>query len=231
MHLLYADESGSSGEAALKHFVLAGISLHEKQTWWIAKELEKLAMAVNPGDPSSVEFHGSPMYGGKGMWRKIAKEERHRLIREALRIVAHSHKSNRIFACVVNKGKISPEDPVYYSFEELAIRFDRYLTRLHKNKEDSQRGIIIFDKSTYEETLQGLATNFRTIGHKWGVLNNLSEVPLFLDSKASRLIQLADLVAYAMFRKYEHGDDDFYSIIQDRFDRVGGIQHGLCEKL
>lgn len=59
----------------------------------------------------------------------------------------------------------------------------------------------------------------------------LSEVPLFLDSKASRLIQLADLVAYAMFRKYEHGDDDFYSIIQDRFDRVGGIQHGLYEKL
>jgi hypothetical protein len=90
---------------------------------------------------------------------------------------------------------------------------------------------MIFDKSTYEATLQGLATNFRTIGHKWGTLRNLSEVPLFLDSKASRLIQLADLVAYAVFRKYERDDEQFFSIIENRFDSVGGDKHGLCERL
>lgn len=56
---------------------------------------------------------------------------------------------------------------------------------------------MIFDKSTYEETIQNLATDFRTVGHQWNVIANLAEVPLFLDSKASRLIQLADLVAYA----------------------------------
>ena len=59
--------------------------------------------------------------------------------------------------------------------------------RLHKAN-DTQRGIIIFDKATYKSTIQNLATDFRTIGHEWGVVRNLSEVPLFLDSKASRLV-------------------------------------------
>ena len=98
--------------------------------------------------------------------------------------------------------------------------------RLHKSG-DTQRGVILFDKSTYETTLQALATDFRTIGHRWGILRNFSEVPLFMDSRASRLIQLADLIAYAVFRYYESGDDKFFNIIKSRFDSEGGITHGL----
>jgi Protein of unknown function (DUF3800) len=52
-------------------------------------------------------------------------------------------------------------------------------------------------------------------------------VPLFLDSKASRLIQLADIVAYAVFRYYEKGDNRFFPIIQSRFDSEGSVKHGL----
>jgi hypothetical protein len=72
-----------------------------------------------------------------------------------------------------------------------------------------------------------LATDFRTIGYTWGVIRNFSEVPLFLDSKASRLIQLADLVADSVFRSFEKGDSRFFQIIEPRFDSEGGIKHGL----
>ena len=102
--------------------------------------------------------------------------------------------------------------------------------RLHRQG-DTQRGLIIFAKSTYESTIQNLATDFRTYGHSWGVLRNLSEVPLFIDSRASRLTQLADLVAYAAFRKYEHGDDSFFKGVESRVDSEGGILHGLSEVL
>lgn len=147
-------------------------------------------------------------------------------IEDALKIFLASHPSNRLFASVVKKAAVSPADPVEFAFEQLASRFDHYLGRLHKAG-DSQRGIIIFDKSTYETTIQSLATDFRTIGHNWGVIRNLSEVPLFLDSKASRLIQLADLIAYGIFRNFERGDDRFFNIIKNRFDSEGGITHGL----
>ena len=65
-------------------------------------------------------------------------------------------------------------------------------------------------------------------GNHWGnTLVNFAEVPLFLDSKMSRLIQLADLVAYALFRKYEFGDDSYSSIIQGCFDKDKGQEYGL----
>lgn len=229
MHLLYADESGTTGDPAQRHFVLAGFSVFERQSFWIANELDKIVAKFNPADPSSVELHGNPMFGGKGFWRKIPKENRLQAMKESLAVFVNTHKANRIFGCVVDKTLLSPKDPVEYSFEQLSSRFDYYLRRLHKNN-DTQRGIIVFDKSTYETTIQGLATNFRTIGHTWEVLRNLAEVPLFLDSKASRLIQLADLVAYSLFRKHEYGDDQFFSVIESRVDSQGGVQHGLHVK-
>jgi len=49
----------------------------------------------------------------------------------------------------------------------------------------------------YKNTLQNLAQGFRESGTRWGKLRNLAEVPLFVDSRMSRIIQLADLVAWA----------------------------------
>lgn len=68
---------------------------------------------------------------------------------------------------------------------------------------------------------------FKYEGHTWGKTSNYAEVPVFLDSKASRLIQLADLVAYAIFRKYEACDDSFFNEIRHCFDSEGGVNHGL----
>jgi Protein of unknown function (DUF3800) len=226
MYLLYADESGHIGDPKQQFFVLAGFCVFERQGYWIAKELDKIASKFNPADSATVELHGNPMNSGKGIFRHFTKADRASAIEDALKIFLASHPSNRLFASVVRKTKVSPVDPVEYAFEQLSSRFDQYLTRLHKVG-DTQRGIILFDKSTYETTLQSLATDFRTIGHRWGIIRNFSEVPLFLDSKASRLIQLADLIAYAIFRYYESGDDRFFSIIKHRFDSEGGIMHGL----
>ena len=226
MYLLYADESGSVGDPKQQFFVLAGFCVFERQGYWIAKELDKIAARFNPADPMSVELHGNPMHSGKGIFRRFPKADRIAAIEDTLKVFLASHPSNRLFASVIKKAKVSPVDPVEFAFEQIASRFDHYLARLHKAG-DSQRGIILFDKSTYETTLQSLATDFRTIGHQWGILRNFSEVPLFLDSKASRLIQLADLIAYAIYRKYESQDNQYFSIIEHRFDSEGGIVHGL----
>ncbi len=228
MHILYCDESGAIGDPVQRHFVLAGVSLFERQNFWIASELDKIAARFNPADPASVELHGNPMFQGKGFWRQFPTDIRIQALKDCLSVLANSDKSNRIFACVIEKALISPKDPVETAFEQLASRFDQYLMRLHKQG-NTQRGLIVFDKSTYESTIQNLATDFRTLGHTWGVLRNLAEVPLFLDSKASRLIQLADLIAYAYFKKFEKNDDRFASIIEDRLDKEGGLVHGFCK--
>jgi hypothetical protein len=206
--------------------VLAGFCVFERQGYWIANELDQIAARFDPAEPTAVELHGSPMFGGRGRWRSYPKENRHQAIEDSLKVFLQSHPSNRLFASVIKKSAVSPKDPVELAFEQLASRFDKYLMRLHRQG-DTHRGIIIFDKSTYETTIQSLATDFRTIGCTWGLIRNFSEVPLFLDSKASRLIQLADLIAYAVFRYFEKGDNRFFPIIEPKFDSEGGIVHGL----
>ena len=56
-----------------------------------------------------------------------------------------------------------------------------------------------------------------------GTMTNLVDVPLFVDSRATRCVQYADLVAYAMWRKYERGDSEFFDVIADWFDSEGGL--------
>ena len=226
MYLLYVDESGTTHDLNQQYFVLAGFCVFERQGYWISNQLDQIAARFNPAEPATVELHGSPMFGGRGHWRSHTKDDRHQAIEDALKVFQKSHPSNRLFASVIKKSVVSPQDPVEVAFEQLASRFDKYLMRLHRN-DDTHRGIIIFDKSTYETTIQSLATDFRTIGYTWGVVRNFSEVPLFLDSKASRLIQLADLVAYAIFRHFEKGDNRFFPIIEPKFDSEGGVVHGL----
>jgi hypothetical protein len=230
MNLLYADEAGVPNDRRQVFFILTGISVFERQTFWLTNELDRIAARFNPTDPASIELHGSPMFTGRGSWRKIPMTERIQAIKDALTVLCNSHSSNTIFACIFRKSLFTGKDVMEVAFEQLASRFDYFLKRLHRVG-NSQRGLIVFDKSAYETTLQSLAKHFRSIGHSWDILRNLAEVPLFIDSKASRLIQLADLIAYALFRHYEYKDDELFSIIRNRIDRTGAQVHGLYERI
>jgi hypothetical protein len=162
------DESGAITDPNQSYFVLAGFSVFERQGYWLSNQLDIIATRLNPADPSSIELHGNPMLVGKGRWRGYPKTDREQAIEDALRVFATSHPSNRLFASVVKKAVVSPLDPVEVAFEQLASRFDQYLMRLHRNG-DTQRGLIIFDKSTYETTIQALARDFRTLERFWKV--------------------------------------------------------------
>ena len=75
-----------------------------------------------------------------------------------------------------------------------------------------------------------MARNFRSLGTQWGVVRNLAETPLFVDSRASRCVQLADHVAYAVFRRYHAGDTSYFDLIAPRFDTHENVMHGLSHK-
>lgn len=225
MYLLYVDESGHSADPNQEFFVLAGVAVFERRGYWISKKLDDIAARFNPSNPAEIELHGSPMKQGRDQWNLHNRADREQAIIDSLECIT-AHADVRLFASIVNKAAIGPKDPVLVAFEQLTTRFDAFLRRLHRKK-DTQRGLILFDESAHEESLQSLATTFREVGHSWGVLNNLSEVPVFLDSRASRLIQLADLVAYSVFRNWERKDSKYYDVIRNSFDREGGICHGL----
>lgn len=225
MYLLYLDDSGSVRNASDRHVVLAGAAVFERQPHWFSERLDALAQTIWPDNPASLEFRGVDMLSGRKHWRGVQRGHRTAAFREALQILGQSNQV-RLFGAAIHKASLSPDDPMEFAFEQICNRIDRFLGRLHKGG-NTQRGLIILDDSSYETALQGLAKNFRTIGHKWGRLYNLADVPFFVSSKATRMIQFADMVAYAVRRYYENGDAEFFDVIRHRFDSEGGVVHGL----
>lgn len=232
MFILYIDGSGSVKNPDDDHFILAGVAVYERQIFHLIKSLDDLVDSLGVGTVDQTELHGNQMYSGRtAPWRQMDRNRRLDIMGEALDVLLQASRSVRAFGVAVHNAAISPKDPVEYAFEEICNRFNLFLSRVFKSRggkeEDKQKGLIVMDQSHYEEPLQALANQFRIRGTQWGHLRNLAEVPLFVDSRASRIVQLADLVAFAMWRKYEHKDGRFFDPIIPRFDSEGGVIHGL----
>ena len=225
MHLLYLDDSGSVNNAADRHIILAGLSVFERIPYWLSSRLDELAAELWPDDPQTLEFRGSDIMAGRKHWRGIPRDVREAAYERALRILTTSREP-RLFGAVIHKAAMSPNDPMEFAFEQVCNRFDRFLGRLHR-RNDTQRGLIVLDESAHETALQRLAREFRAVGHRWGGLHNLSEVPLFVDSRATRMIQYADLIAFALRQYHERGNAKLFDIISGKFDSEGGVVHGL----
>jgi len=231
MYLLYLDDSGSAPNPREDYVVLAGVSVFERQIHWLSTELDRLAETIYPPDPRAVEFHASVIFSGrKPPWNGMRKEERRDVIKKVLAILARAHQSTKAFACAVHKKSFPGSDPMELAFEDLCSRFDKQLKRMYAIDDNPQRGLIILDESSYETSLQKLARDFRSLGTRWGVLKNLCDVPLFVDSCASRIVQLADHVAYATFRYYQSKDLTYLEPILPRFDVMDGKLHGLVHR-
>lgn len=227
MYLLYLDGSGSVKNPNEPYFVLAGVSVYERQIFHLLKKSDEFVAALSLGDPHDIELHGSVMANGsKAPWKGMTRRIRLDTIDSSLQLLTSAHHTVKAFAVVVDKQAIAPTDPVEYAFEEICNRFNLFLSRLWQ-QQNQQRGLVVMDKSHYEDVLQRLARKFRETGTKWGTLRNLAEVPLFVDSSASRLIQIADLLAWAVWRRYEHHDTRYFDPITPRFDTEGGVLHGL----
>jgi len=227
MYLLYLDDSGFIDSRNDKHFVLAGIAVFERQVFWLQNSLEQLVASIGHPRPETLEIHGNAILGGRGWWRRTLREDRRAFISNALTSAQGLARCQwRLFGAVVDKEEVFPEDPVEYAFLQIAQRFNLFLQR-RRHRNDPQMGLIVMDDSSYETRLQSLAAKFNTFDHQWGTMTNLVDVPLFVDSRATRCVQYADLVAYAMFRKYERGDSEFFDVIANWFDSEGGVVHGL----
>jgi hypothetical protein len=227
MYLLYLDDSGSVNNKSENYFVLGGVCIPENSVRWLTYQLEKVATEVDKQNPRQIEFHASETFSGRDTpWNKFPKNERIEIIKNVLSVLNHAYQDVVTFACAIHKESYPADDPFMKAFEDISSRFDMYLQRV--STEYGHKGLIVLDKSSHESILQNLAATFREQGNRWGsYLKNICEVPLFVDSKASRIIQLADHVSYATFRRYNAGDLTYFNCIEGRFDQHNNIIHGL----
>ena len=130
-----------------------------------------------------------------------------------------------IFADAQLKGANSGgEDQILeHAFEQVVTRFHHYLER-----QRIEVGMLVQDQNeTAARRLTQLARKYHAKGTTYSHVGRLVETPLFVDSRLTSMVQLADLCAYAVRRNFENGETDLLNRIYSRFDRVPGRLVGL----
>ena len=143
-----------------------------------------------------------------------------------------SRRQPVLFAVALHKASFPRQNPYERAYEEFFARCNGMLGRL-ASRGDRHRCVAIADQSRFklESAIQSAMLGWRERGASTGAaigpLSAYAEVPLFVDSKASRLVQLADFVAHWVYRAYESGDDSVLRMLAPGFDQEEEVLHGL----
>jgi hypothetical protein len=228
MYLLYIDESGNESDPKDRHFVLAGAAVFERNTFFLAQELDAVQTRHFPGLPP-IPFHASHIRSGTGFWRRIEQQTRERVLEDIANVIADANDPGMfLFGAVIEKTNLLwGEKAVEYATEQICKRFDTLLMQRYQESNDPQRGLIIFSEGRFEKRARLWVQGFRELGTRWGFLRNLSDIPYFAAMRETRLLQLADFVSHSLFLLYERRDPQLIIPFILRFHQKDGILHGI----
>ena len=125
MYLLYLDESGNESDQNDQYFVLGGIALFERQTYFLSEALEAIQSKYFPNH-QPITFHATDIRAGKKLWRKFSLETRNAIIRDLVDAIANSPDHGRLlYAAAVEKdANLWKEQAVETATEQICKRFD-----------------------------------------------------------------------------------------------------------
>ena len=164
----------------------------------------------------------------------LTRQERKQVITRLAKVVGDWNDS-RAFCEVVKKEKYDPTKSrlggVYEdAFQQVVTRFESFLSNKSKNDEKKILGLIVADNNeSLNNKLTETMRKFHLVGTAWKNVDHIIETPLFVDSQLTSMIQIADLISYAVRRFFDNGEDELFNLIYHRFDRVKtkvvGIRH------
>lgn len=239
MHILFLDESGTPPRPQDKYpsyFVVGGIIIPE--TSWhrmrdglmgikirrkIRGEIKWRYFAPNNNDPRN------PMRGMLQPDRDTIREEIYRLI--------GSEGAVKTLACVASRqgayamASVNSQDDLYHgTFKPVTERFQYHLQDISKLTGRKEYGIVVGDHRgpgddrrlrTHHEKLLHSASGFTS------KYENLVEGLFIHPSNLSVGIQLADMVAGAVWRMFERKDDKYYKMLEPSMRKsASGVING-----
>ena len=230
MYLLYLDEAGTHSGA--RHFVLAGVAVYEHSAYWPTEALNRLQAQYFPNVRESVRFHASPLRASDTQrvdapFDVLSASSRRKLLADLCAVAQQTH--GRLFAVVIEKSALSGGENYYErALEEMIARFDLYLNRLYRERQQRNKGLIVIADSQDKKRLEAISRRFVAEGTRWNKIYNVLDIPLFTLSQNSRLLQIADLVANTVYGRYERGYFKDFDLMTHKFDQTrNGPIHGL----
>lgn len=227
----YVDESGTGDEpyAVMAGVIVDALRMHITKSEW--KDLLEVLSAI-VGRPVS-EIHTRDFYPGNSPWRGLAGDFRARVITAVFDWL--SERKHRIVYCAVDKGRFKREFETEAQAGEvqtlwrfmalhLCLAVQKHHQRLEKNKGNT---VLVFDNEpTEEDAFVDLVASppswtdtYYARGSAQRRLDQIVDVPHFVDSRRVGLIQVADLVSYFLRRHIEIEQGG----IRPRYDGEDGL--------
>lgn len=241
MYFMYVDESGDPGQwdparppsqQGTSYFILTGVILpaREWRNYLTALVDIRRQVKLRYGVPMRVELRGSVLINPRGDRRlkELPRRLRVMLYRELLEAVAVRMPAAKVLNIYVNKLQpryvsTSNVDLHMRSWEYLIQRYDTFL----KKQEDAPVGIIFADE-TNEVKIRRILRKMRVYnpvpsvyhGYYHNPVLRVVEDPVIRQSQHSYFVQLADLIAHALYRK-EHPKGSYRRFNVDQlFDAI-----------
>ena len=233
MRILYLDESGGPNSWQVQeNFVLGGVAVHEGQIYPLTRELNTLQEKYFPGISIPIEFHAGAIRQGKGPhFKKFSFDTRRKIIDDVYDIIRECGFPNIIaFATVIDVSAVINFNQVCRDcFEDVCQHFNLYLHDQYKRGFPS-KGLLIIDRGRERQYRQ----HFGELKKSEAVeeyLGNIVDIPYFAACRETRMLQVADFIANAVFRYYESDITDNFDKISSQFFRgtyrhpVNGLNH------
>lgn len=130
----------------------------------------------------------------------------------------------RIFAEIIDKNEYHPPQPdltpATQAFERIVTRIEKYLS--HISNDQKEYGLLIHDEC--ESVQASHVCNMRQYQRRGTFksdIKHIIETPLFVSSRYTNMVQIADCCAYALRRYYDSEDTSLYTVIKTRADKIG----------
>lgn len=232
MRILFADESGTPpapGVASPKYFVVGAIIIPEAVWHRIKDAVFGLKLRRKIRGEIKWRYFAPGNDDSKNPMRTLSHSERDEIRTELYRIIAQERSVRTIAAiCSVAAAydlpSVSTQADIYHlAYKTMSERFQYYLQDEQKmSGGGSEYGIIVCDHrgSGDDEKLRRFhETLIHSTAANVSKYKNLIESLFLQKSHLSIGIQLADLVAGAVWRKYERGDSRWYDLIEPTLRR------------
>lgn len=253
MYFFYLDESGSRDPSAgtpenpKEHiYVLLAVGMYERQ--WRPFELELSELKLELASRLQQEGAGSfdlPDCEIKSNWLRVPKEREksspflHALQEDDLKLLTNTYfeqvakRNVVIMASVIDKrflyADITHEKLHSTAYEFLLERIQNYLKEFHQR----HQALIVMDdmEKKLNQSMAMKHASFQRYGNRNMGFPNIVEYPFFTRSELSNGVQLADQLAYDVYRAFRNEDFSypyFKRLIENFYcSRDGVVLHGL----
>jgi hypothetical protein len=235
MYLMFMDESGTPpkpGAQYPRYFVMCGVIIPE--TSWCEVRDDVLGMKIRRGVRGEIKWrHFAPGNDdAANPMRKLAQSDRDAIREEMFGIICKPRHRIRAITAVCSSvaayqmsSTETPTDIYHLTYKVVTERF-QYFLQDESTKARTEFGIIVCDHRGSSDDTR-LRAHHQMLVHATGYTSdykNIVESVFLQPSHHSIGIQLADIVAGAIWRKFERNDERFYQMAEPCLRRSRGGQ-------